>query len=67
MLKKRQNHFNPHAANDSTNSCQSLLEPYAAPSEVQVLSDVALFHPDDSLTETFDDCYPQLTDKEAGA
>lgn len=61
MLKKRQNHFNPHAVNDSTNSCQSLLKPYAAPSEVQVLSDVALFNPDDSRRGNFDDHYPQLT------
>lgn len=67
MLKKRQNHFNPHAANDSTSSCQSLLKPNAAPSEVQVLSDVSLFNPDDSRRGNFDNHYPQLTDEEAGA
>lgn len=34
---------------------------------MQVLSDVVLFNPDDSLTVNFDDHYPQLVDKEAGA
>lgn len=37
-VKKRQNHFTPHAANCITNSCQSLLNPYGVPGEVQGLS-----------------------------
>lgn len=45
MLMKRQDHFNSHAANYITDSCQSL-NPYECPvSEVQVLSNVASFDP----------------------
>lgn len=37
------------------------------PSEVQVLSNVASFDPNDSLKGNSDDCYPQVTDDETGA
>lgn len=67
ILKKRQDHFNPHAANHIANSSQSLLNPYGVPSEVQVFSDIASFNLHDSCRGICDGHYPQVTDEETGA